>query len=139
MKISPANIEKCLLQISMASACIVPIGAGFIGAFYGTQLLTTSVLSPDLESHFRYLSGLLLGLGACFAFVIPSIERRRAEVRVLTFLVLVGGLARLYSISASGTPAMPMNLALVMELIVTPVLALWQARIARLYADAQTT
>jgi len=138
MKIKLANKEKCLLQTSFALACIVPISAGLIGAVYGTQLLAISARSPDLESHFRYLSGLLLGLGLCFAFIIPNIERRCCEVRVLTFLVLIGGLARLCSISASGTPALPMNLALVMELIITPSLALWQARIARRYSIIQS-
>ena len=87
--------------------------------------------AAGFDSHFRYLSGLLLGLGLVFWGLVPSIERRTGLVRVLTLVVAVGGLARLFSYIQRGDPGV-MRWALVMELVVTPALCLWQARVARL-------
>lgn len=87
----------------------------------------------DLESHFRYLSGLLLGLGIAFAASIPTIERRSELFAVLTFIVVVGGLARLTSLLIDGAPGTADMLALGMELLVVPSLFAWQRRVARRY------
>jgi uncharacterized protein DUF4345 len=83
------------------------------------------------DSHYRYLSGLLLGIGIGFATAVPDIEHRTARVRLLAGIVVVGGLGRLLSLLLHGAPDKPMLAALAMELVVTPVLALWQARVAR--------
>jgi hypothetical protein len=89
--------------------------------------------SADLGSHFRYLSGLLLGLGIAFAASIPTIERRSELFAVLSFIVVVGGLARLASLLSGTTPGTAHILALGMELGVVPLLFLWQRRVAHLY------
>lgn len=89
--------------------------------------------SADLESHFRYLSGLLLGLGIAFAAAIPSIERRSQLFASLSFIVVVGGLARLASLIVNGAPGTAHVLALGMELGVVPLLYFWQRRVARLH------
>ena len=124
--------ETRLLQVAVAIAAIVPVSAGALGVLRG---------SPDeaaaFDSHFRYLSGLLLGLGLLFWSLVPRIEHHTAVVRALTIVVLVGGLARLYAVSDRGDPG-PMRFALVMELVVTPALCLWQARVARRIAAPQS-
>jgi len=43
---------------------------------------------------------------------------------------VAGGLGRLWSLAAQGAPNRQMLAALVMELGVTPALALWQGRVA---------
>ena len=88
--------------------------------------------SIDLDSHVRYLSGLLLGIGLVFWGMVPGIERHKLIVRVLTVLVVIGGLGRMLGVFVAGTPSTPMAAALAMELVVTPLLCLWQSRIARL-------
>jgi len=122
--------ERTLLQAAVTLACLVPLGAGLAGAIYGPAM-TGDGGSVELDSHFRYLSGLLLGIGLVFASMVPRIERAGSVFRVLAFIVFVGGLARLGSVAAVGWPAGGMALALVMELVVTPLLALWQGRVAR--------
>ena len=62
---------------------------------------------------------------------IPTIERRATIVRTITAIVVVGGLARLYGWIVAGDPG-TIRWALGMELVVTPLLCLWQARVARL-------
>jgi len=125
--------ERRLLQAATAFACLVPLYAGGTGVIEGAAMLkgVTGTLPADGDSHFRYLSGLLLGIGIVFAASIPTIERRTTIFRALGFLVVVGGLARLASLFVAGTPGGGHLFGLVMELCVTPLLVLWQGRVAR--------
>jgi hypothetical protein len=123
--------ERRLLQIAVAVGSLVPILAGGAGILLGPRLLgPDAVASVDLDSHFRYLSGLLLGIGVGFVSTIPGIEIRGARFRLLTAIVVVGGLGRLIALLASGPPPPGMLAALAMELLVTPALAFWQHRVA---------
>ncbi len=123
-----AQSEKRLLQAVVAIACLVPVSAGGIAIWRGASMLGGT--GVDLDSHFRYLSGLLLAIGLAFAAAIPGIERKTAMVRLLTFLVVVGGLARATGF-LHAVPSRAMIAALVIELGVTPGLCLWQGRLAR--------
>ncbi len=123
--------ERRFLQIVVAVACLVPLGAGSAGMLLGPAMVDAVALPAAADSHYRYLSGLLLGIGIAFATAIPDIERRTTRVRLLTGIVVVGGIGRFLSLLLRGPPDKPMLAALVMELGVTPCLALWQARVAR--------
>ncbi|MGA3398611.1 MAG: DUF4345 domain-containing protein [Acetobacteraceae bacterium] len=123
---------KRTLQIAVALGSLVPIGAGAAGALLGPRMLgAAAVASGDLDSHFRYLSGLLLAIGLGYASTIPRIETHEAQFRLLTCIVVVGGLGRLVSVLSIGFTSPTMAVALVMELLVAPGLALWQHRVAR--------
>jgi len=122
-------LEKRALQILVGIACIVPLGAGGAGMLFGPWMIDAPPLR--LDSHFRYLSGLLFAIGIGFATTIPRIELREARFQLLTGLVLIGGLGRAISLLDAGTPSSSMIAALGMELAVTPLLALWQRRVAR--------
>ena len=99
------------------------LGSGMLGEGSGTD--------PALDSHVRYLSGLLLGIGLAYWQAIPTIETRTARVRLLTALVALGGLMRLIGIFRAGYPGHSMLFGLCMELVVTPLICLWQGRVAR--------
>ena len=124
-------MEKRLLQIAVAIGTLVPLSAGLSGALLGLAMVDEPGANISADSHYRYVSGLLLGIGLAFWTVIPNIERKGDRARVLTFLVVVGGLARLYGVLTVGVPSSPMLFGLTMELVVTPLLCLWQARVAR--------
>ena len=130
MSLKPAA-ERRLLQIAVAIGGLVPVGAGLSGALRGAGLLDVAT-SVSNDSHIRYLSGLLLGIGIAFWVSIPHIERHAARFRLLALIVFTGGLARLLALIDTGTPDRVMLFALVMELLVTPALCLWQQRVARL-------
>lgn len=116
--------EKRALQLSIAIAAMLPVCAGLWDIAHG---LSGSVGWAD--NHHRYLSGLLLAIGLGFWSTIPEIETRAARIRLLTALVVIGGLARLLGL-AFGDVATPMVVAaLAMELVIAPLLCLWQARI----------
>ena len=109
----------------------MPVGGGLAGALLGDAMLGGGHGNPALDSHVRYLSGLLLGIGLAFWEAIPQIERRTGRVRLLTVIIVLGGLIRLIGILFVAFPGLPMTLALGMELVVTPLICLWQTRIAR--------
>jgi len=127
---SRAAVSRRLLQAAIAAGGLVPVSAGLAGVVVGAAGLG---LGGDLsaDSHVRYLSGLLLGIGLAFWSAIPNIETRTARIRLLTAIVVIGGLARLLAFRDTGTPSVPMLGAIVMELVVTPLICLWQSTIAR--------
>ena len=124
--------ERRLLQVAVAVGCLVPLTAGAEGVLEGPATLKSAAgaTNPDLDSQFRYLSGLLLGVGLCFAAAIPTIERRSELVTALAATVVVGGAARLVALASGHIPSAPHLLALGMELGIVPLLWLWQRRIA---------
>jgi hypothetical protein len=127
--------ERRLLQIAVALASLVPLSMGTLSVLRSADVLrgVSQPLPIDLDSHFRYLSGLLLGIGIAFVASIPAIERRGTLFRTLGFVILIGGLARLVSLLQAGVPGPGHQFGLVMELIVVPLIVLWQARVERLY------
>jgi hypothetical protein len=122
--------ERRALQGAIALLALVPVVAGLAGVLQGPAIVDGSLATPSQDSHVRYLSGLLLAIGVAWWSTIPTVERRGARVRLLAALVLCGGLARLLSFAVVGPPSWPMLGALVLELVVTPVIAVWQARVA---------
>ncbi len=125
-------MERRLLQAAVLLAGVVPVSAGSAGVILGVGLAGGG--GTDLDSHVRYLSGLLLGIGLVFWSLVPRIERHAVLFRVLTLIVFVGGLGRLLGVFVVGQPSAPMTAALGMELVVTPLLCWWQGRLARLSA-----
>ena len=125
--------ERGLLQAAIVIGSVVPLGAGLAGAVEGAAMLrgVGPPVQPDLDSHMRYLSGLLLGIGILFLVCVPRIEARGMLFRALGAAVVTGGLARAASLWTVGVPGLEHQLALAMELGATPLLVLWQARIER--------
>ncbi len=123
-----------MLPVAIRLAALVPILAGAGGAISGAGFLGEAA-GPATGSHLRYLSGLLLGLGLCFWSTVPDIETKTGRFRLLTLLVVIGGLARLLGLAVTGVPSFFMLGGLAIELVVTPVLCLWQTRIANAYAE----
>ncbi len=120
------------LQGVVAIACLVPLIAGSRGALLGPEWIRgVSDVSADLDSHFRYMSGIFLGVGVAFVTCIPGIAAKGPRFRLLGALVVAGGCARLISLAAVGPPSRGHIFGLFMELGVVPLLILWQARVAR--------
>ena len=123
--------ERRALQAVVALACLVPILTGLDGVTRGVAMFRLAAPTADLDSHFRYLSGIFLMLGLAFASTVPHIERQGRRFRLLGAMVIIGGFARMLSWVLVGPPGVEHRLGLAMELIVVPLLMLWQARVAR--------
>ena len=99
--------------------------AGLAGVTLGPEFLRVPIApTVDLDSHFRYLSGIFLGVGLIFYATIPAIERKTTLFRVAAALVALGGLARLVSLLSVGAPSVGHLVGLGLELVVVPLLAL---------------
>ncbi|TXC73650.1 DUF4345 domain-containing protein [Sphingorhabdus soli] len=130
--------ERRVLQIIVALACIVPFYAGGSGVVWGADFIHgANIVSQDLDSHFRYLSGLLLGIGVMFASCIPRIETATGRFQTLGIVVIVGGLARAYGMTVMGVPSGGQMFGLAMEIGVVPLLMAWQANFAWRHARAE--
>lgn len=127
------TIERRLLQGVIAVACLVPLTAGSKGVFRGAAYIDKAIVTPDLDSHFRYLSGIFLMMGIAFVSTIPRIEQKGRLFRLLGAMVVLGGLSRALSWMEVGAPGGGNRFGLAMELGVVPALMLWQARVARIW------
>jgi hypothetical protein len=114
-------------------AALSPLGVGAMGVLHGASWLGGGAsASANLDSHVRYLSGVFFALGLAALWCAADIARRGVALRVIALGVALGGLARLAGmLGDGGVPSWPHRAALVMELGVTPLLALWQASFAR--------
>lgn len=122
--------SRRLLQAVVAALSLVPITVGGTGVLLGPESVGGGGGSVELDSHFRYLSGIFLALGLVFLSTVPAIEARTARFRLAAGLVVCGGAGRALSLVAAGVPAAPHLVGLALELVVVPLLALWQSRVA---------
>ncbi|GJE61880.1 DUF4345 domain-containing protein [Methylobacterium trifolii] len=122
--------ERQALQRVVALGAVIPVAAGLYGVLFGVNGLAGGVESVSTDSHFRYLSGLLTGIGILFWVCVPDIAGKTRLFRFLTLVVVLGGLARLLGLYLTGLPSLTMLGALAVELVATPLLCLWQGRVA---------
>jgi hypothetical protein len=126
----------------MGLLATVPIGSGVIGVINGISALHAS--HPDyagLDSQFRLTSAVWLAVGFLVCYMIPRIETHTVLCRFLVAAVFLGGVGRVVSALAVGWPVMPLiagtptraafAVAVVLEMGVVPLLAVWQAHVAR--------
>jgi hypothetical protein len=124
-------MERSALQAVVAILACVPMAAGAAGVLTGPAFLALDPPWPaDLDSHLRYLSGILLALGLAWWSCVPGIEGKGARFRLLALLTVAGGLARLISLVTGGPPSAGHLAGLCLELAAVPLLVLWQARVA---------
>lgn len=124
--------EKRALQAAVALVLVLPFTAAVAGVVGGPVFLGRPPVVPtDLDSHFRYVSGLFLAMLLAYVSCIPRIERKTDRLRLLGFLTVIGGLARLASLLTVGVPSIGHQVGLVIELGIAPTILVWQARVAR--------
>lgn len=131
-RMSPTS-EKRLLQAAVAAGGAFSLFFAGLSIARGVEVLFPGdpAVPVNLDSHFRYLSGIFLGVILAFYSCVPDIERKGSRFRLVGGLVICGGLARLAGVALSGAPGPGHLYGLGMELIVTPMLLIWQARVAR--------
>jgi hypothetical protein len=124
--------ERRLLQAVVAFFCLSPLVFGGLGMLRGAAMAGEA--GPALDSHFRYLSGIFFGLGVMALSCVPSIERKGERFGWVALMVVIGGAARLLGFVVAGLPQGAMFWAIFAELVATPLLWVWQRRVARRYS-----
>src|ERR1700746_3380270 len=78
--------EVRLLRIAIAVTCMVPIIAGGMGVLLGPAMFGINTATGAADSHYRYLSGLLFGIGILFLTTVSRIETSTARFRLLAII-----------------------------------------------------
>ncbi len=118
--------------MTVAVLSAVPTTTGLAGVVFGPAAFGLAEAdSPSLDSHVRFLSGVFLAIGLCFYSTVRRIERHRTRFRLAAAAVFLGGLGRLLSLILVGSPEWPHLVGLALELLVVPVLVIWQGAVAR--------
>jgi len=127
-----ARAEKRAWQAILLIVLVLPFTAAIAGVVGGPRFLGHPPVVPtDLDSHFRYVSGIFLAMLVGYVSCVPAMETKTARLRLLGALTVAGGLARLGSLLTVGVPSTGHQVGLVIELGIAPAMLLWQARIAR--------
>ncbi|MEZ2333542.1 DUF4345 domain-containing protein [Mesorhizobium sp. RCC_202] len=75
---------KTALQLVVAVLAATPVVVGIEGIASGPEFLHTVPPRPiDLDSHFRFLSGLFLAVGIAWYSCVPGIETKTERFRLL--------------------------------------------------------
>lgn len=126
------SVERRLLQGVIAATCTVSLSASITSILEGPGwLMADGYVATDLDSHFRYLSGLLLAIAIGFLSCMRRIEQKGPRLRLLALIVVVGGLSRAYSIGVVGLPSFGHLGGLTIELVIVPLVTAWQWSFAR--------
>ncbi len=122
-------MERKLLQIAFAIAGLVLVGFGLAGVFFGANFADLSG-NVVMDSYFRFLKGMLLGIGLVYWSSIPDIERHGERVALVTFILVLGAVPRLMAVISHGVPTIGILVGLAGELIFAPLLWLWHRHVA---------
>jgi hypothetical protein len=130
-------MSKILLQILTAGLALVPLLTGLAGLVLGVSELRnfSPVTTHDphfvIDSNYRFFSGLWIAIGLCLMLSVRSIEYETTLFRVAWGAIFLGGIGRLVSMVAAGTPPTPFLGFTALEIIGAPLFVYWQSTLAR--------
>ena len=129
-------MSRRILQVILTIVGLILIVTGFLGAiygitddFYGISINSNIQGHIILDSNLRFYGGLSIGLGLIIFWMIPSIEKQKTIFRLISLMILIGGIGRVISMITIGIPSIPFIIFTVLELLF-PLLIFWQNRIA---------
>lgn len=130
---SKLDNELRAFKIVAAALTSIPLFVGLDGIRTGASALPgeRAQFDPTADSEFRFLSAVWFAVGPLIWSILPDVNRRTTQVRILGGGFVLGGLARLYSWRRIGRPHPQLIFATVLELLVMPVLMAWQTSMVR--------
>jgi hypothetical protein len=141
-----AFLSRRLLQVAAAISSVQALVGGGLYLWRGVaglSLFTPSPLPVEptdptwavVDYMFRALAGIWFVLGLMLAYVIPSIEKRSAWFALICLAIFGMGVGRFLSfVHFSPAPGNSLG-AMVAELVLPPILVLWQRSVARASAS----
>lgn len=123
-------MERFFLQVATAFSALVLLGLGLCGMILGVQFLH-GVGTITVDNYFRLLSGIMTGMGLVLLCSIPHVERYRERFGILAFMIVLGGLAELYSVTLHGIPSVGALFGIFMTLVYAPLVWLLQRHVAK--------
>lgn len=134
------KLQKKLFQVILSILLIVPFGFGTVGVLFGLRgfywifgLSIPASLDVNLDNDFRFLAGVFLGIGFLIVrYIVKDIEKQTGLFRVIALSIFIGGVGRIISWTQLGKPNLLSLLLIASEIVIVPLLVLWQTNIARL-------
>ena len=122
---------KRALQIVLGVLSLVPLTIAVLGLLFGAgRLLPAEVVTPNFDSHYRYVTGYYLSLTLLAWWVIPNIETHVVPLRIISAAIFAGGVGRLVSMVEVGLPG-PVMVGFALFELCFPLVLLWQARLPK--------
>ncbi|MDQ3403626.1 MAG: DUF4345 domain-containing protein [Actinomycetota bacterium] len=120
------------LRVVLVVLGVFVIVTGALDIVIGTATLPGNTDVPtNVDSNYRFFAAIWLMLGLVLLWIVPRVREATAPLRVVCAAVFVGGLARVMSLIVAGVPD-PLLVAFIgVELIVPPVLLVWQASVRK--------
>jgi hypothetical protein len=123
------------LQLTLAVLSMIPISVGIMGIVLGTsRWLPANVITPEFDSHYRYIAGYYVSLGMLGLWIIPRIEKHRSLFRIICASVFMGGIGRVAAILQVGLPGSMAIFFTAFELCF-PLLLFWQTSLSHPHDD----
>jgi hypothetical protein len=127
-------MSRRALQIVNGLIGLATVGLGTLQLVFGVNSPRYAAANlpefPILDSNLRFFGGMSLGLGLVLLWILPSIERQNALFRAVWICALLGGIGRLISVAAVGSPSHLLVGFTLLEVIGAPVLIYWQHQVA---------
>ena len=120
------------LQITTALLGAVPVLTGLISMLGVSDPLYAALNLPHdatLDSNMRFFGGVWLGLGLSVWWLVPRIATETALFRTVWLMIFLGGVGRLVSLLAMGTPMLPFVGFTVLEIVGAPLFVWWQSKL----------
>jgi len=118
---------------------LIPLSTGLLDLFLGLQapksigmaLSDVDLRDPILNSQVRFFGAVWMGTGLLMLLSAARIERYALVLKVILIVLTVAGLGRLVSLQQFGLPATQIGVAfifttIILEIVVVPLLLLWQ-------------
>lgn len=119
------------LQIILGILSLIPFIVAILGLTSGLgRWLPAEAITPEFDSHYRYITGFYISLGVMAWWIIPNIEKHKTVLRVLAGAIFTGGVGRMISLWQVGTPS-PLTLVFTGIELCFPLLLIWQAKLSR--------
>ncbi len=124
-------------QWTLRAMALIPLVTGLMEVFLGlsslqaigVQLPSDILAQPSVDNNWRFLGTVWAGYAALVLYAVNDPLRHVTLLRILLGILFLSGVARAASAVLTGWPVLPFIVAMMFELVVMPLMALWLSRI----------
>lgn len=123
-------MQHKILKTVIVFLGLIAFFSGGAGVFLGPEYMPNGV-SPDasLDSQYRFANVFWLAAAPALWWSVRDLYNRRHVTRVVLFIAIVGGFARLLSVFITGWPFIAFTAAMILELVGVPLIIWWHYKI----------